>query len=761
MAKRKRERRERSVQAAHTKPNPRMAAERQTFAEQWIVESNEAALKGWEDEFPHGARTDFQKHFEKSMDELQSILLEEDPLLLLANLGYDSLFASNLEAVRPQFAKHRKLEQHHVELIQRLLLQRELSAYKPSMVGNTDKVVNLAVSATRAYVVQRLRVAEEKYGALGEIVGSTQLHTLAIRNSAYPHQFISLVDQLYAPLENKLLAHRGFTAAALVRMLFAIVKLIEERVTEFRNEVWMPIAGARSFVDVERIMESNEKIAHAASVLKPVQGDSRTFEQFQESYDEWWRTQLPQLMTLGLADCRTCYAEPITDEQLLEILHDWSIPFGTALPSNVEHIMMANDVWDKPFIRLENQQFYCPIGNLLIGFSARLIWNAAAKDPAISAALEDRKGAFLEEAIEKLFGKGFPDAQLLSGVEWADDFDNGENDVVVIIPPYMLIAEAKAHRMDIKAKRGAPGSLKESIVKLVEKPADQSEGFIAWIKRNPGVHQVKTKHGMQTIDCSSVSKFIQLGVTLEHLCPQSSNWQSLADSGIVDKKFRPVPTVRITDLECVCEILSGQIEKLHYWNRRQEIEAAHIPNDELGWLKLYLENRIMFKPSQDFLNTPMLPMFSQLLDAYFLREDTKVNVPKPRPNVPAVVHHSLKLLEEQKCEDWIGTGFIILDLWNEQQEILQQLIEAIRLGKASKTLGLSQYDCVELGSPDGEADLAICAVLYSSATSCKQIAAQVFADSSVDRIIVLGCAAIADTQPLLFVENFCRELGDE
>lgn len=690
--------------------------EQERLIKDWL----EQKMKVLMESFPAPRNTNFQNLFDVSIERLQNAVLSYEPTWLLSSLAFDHLFAFECEAFLPEAMRRPSVEQHHLELLQILILSHPREKF--GLMADPESTVALLTETCHYYLMQRINVAQEKHGNFGELVANSQAHTMAIRNFAYPQQIIDVIRHLYSPLESKIETARNFRAADIAQMLFSLVTLIEDRVSKEVDSTLAPVLILKSLAEVKGLSKENSLLMEAERALPLAIRKGWSIDMYHHVYLDWWKLRLADLMTLTASDLVKCYPGNLNIETSKDLLHKWSIGFGTHLPANHEHIMLANPIWDKPFIRLSDERYFLPIANLLIGSAPKLIWNAiCGEENNIPIDIAARKAEFLEESLEKLFRASFAPAAVLVNAEWRDEMAQGETDIVVLLPPYAFLIEAKSGNIDTKAKRGAPKSLKESIKKLVVEPSEQSAAFIGWIKRNPGRQTVSTKDGQFTLNCSEFKHFIQLNVNLEDYCPQASNWQSLSDFGIVDENLKAVPTVSLTDLSCVFELLETQSEKLHYWKRRQELESVRITSDELGWLKLYLDNRINFKPTTDFLTLPLLPFYAQFLNAYFQRDETSKEVPKPKSSVPETILEAIRLAERERIPGWLDFSFSLLDLCNEQQAILSQLIEGVAAGNASQKFGEVKFDCI-LATDEDNADILFCVATTCSDSEAERLA---------------------------------------
>ena len=117
--------------------------------------------------------------------------------------------------------------------------------------------------------------------------------------------------------------------------------------------------------------------------------------------------------------------------------------------------------------------------------------------------------------------------------------------------------------------------------------------FINFLKNNQGAHRFQTKYGTtNAFDNTTIKYYIPLGITLTNLGMISSNLKKLIKARVVNKTLEELaPSISLSDLECVFELLTLEAEKSHYLARRREFEAHfEYEGDELDLLGFYLDN---------------------------------------------------------------------------------------------------------------------------------------------------------------------------
>jgi hypothetical protein len=317
----------------------------------------------------------------------------------------------------------------------------------------------------------------------------------------------------------------------------------------------------------------------------------------------------------------------------------------------------------------------------LLGLLENFIW----EHEGLKKKYSNLRSKYLEDEIARLFSSGFPNASIYRGSLWHDpetgkDF---ENDLLVLIDSFAIIVEAKSGSISDPARRGAPDRLSRTLRELIEDPSEQALRFMALLKTNKGQRSFPTKQGAyNTFDNSKINYYVPLGVTLSHLGTIGSDLKKLIEAKIVDKKLEELaPSISVTDLESIFELLTLEAEKIHYIARRREFEA-HVAYeaDELDLLGFYLDNGFNIgdrEYSQDFFLNMTLK--SKELDPYFVATSEGISVPKPELAMTKWWRDLLKTISYRKTEGWVETCFVLLNTTKEDQEKFEKEFEKLKL----------------------------------------------------------------------------------
>jgi hypothetical protein len=325
--------------------------------------------------------------------------------------------------------------------------------------------------------------------------------------------------------------------------------------------------------------------------------------------------------------------------------------FGELALSEKDHFLLSNPVQNKPFIKLGDGHYFSSLWTVMTHMSISLFESLVAEDSKLQSKYNDYRSEYLEQEVEKLCRDAFPDAVVFAGSMWpGSDNKLFENDVLVVIDSFALIIEAKSGTVSPPAKRGATERLIKTLQGLIEEPSHQALGFINYLKANKGELVLKTKKGPHN---------------------------------------RVAPSMSLTDLHVVFDLLPGIPQKLHYLQRRREIEAnLDYFGDEIDLLAWYIDSAFALgKEEYEGSNYYQLTLKSKELDPYIIGKAKGLPIEKPAlkftPWWCAILERQVK----QKKQLWLENSFLLLNMGYEEQQsfeyMLKELIERIKKGKTT------------------------------------------------------------------------------
>ncbi len=536
--------------------------------------------------------------FEQALAKLRASMLKTDPIKLLSNLAFFGQL--HPEGTDPELEGGLPHLQLHFELVHAFSLMHDKTefgfdiAVPPPLV---QQVFDLIEQVATSFGLKGLAVAstpttdQERRRLVCQ--ATIRMHTIAVRNPGYPDQLKRLFTELIAPLDDACQAETGLRLTSLLEFLWNVIDLTESR-ANVDAQKFASVFDAPTIEDAvnayhEAYPGLKGEPAATAAILRARGTPLLEAKLFLLSHRS---ISFPEYFTLMLDDLVHCYSGSVTIDQLREVMNVWSLTFGELAGHDPEHFFLDNPVWSQPFIKLNDDEFFCPVPGVLWSFSLRLIEEFVNDKTTLKARYERRRDKFLESQVEAAFRRAFPTAQVFVGSIWNDALlgREGENDLLVVIGDVALVIEDKAGGISDKALRALPERLKSTLGDLVVKPAEQAGNFIALLERDPGPHSFRTVHGqVNEVDVSSVRRYIPISVTWETFGAFRMRWPLLQGAGLIPEGAEPTVTMSLAELETVLDVLDSEISRLHYFARRSELELnERITGDEIDLLGHYL-----------------------------------------------------------------------------------------------------------------------------------------------------------------------------
>ena len=584
-----------------------------------------------------------------------------------------------------------EIYQHYVELMQAFSLVKPRSLFPKPLLQDAEhlkddlKEIGELMQMRFLDIPEKISSDEDLHSFMLR-VGMME-HTIAVRNWAYPHQIKKVVSDLAALVKDDYERIAGVDIEKLMTALFKLVQRCEDLMNDH-------ISKLRSFAKKGNCKEMIE--AYQESFPHVIKMDSAQI-------DKMWKMcgknlkkltsmlmchadlNLEKIYTFGLDDIVLYYGDDSKRVAIRNILCQLSYKFEDLKDANVEYFILDNPIHTKPFICLDNDQFYTAIwgsfSHIIMGVFEHLI---SCDDGLINEYNSQIKPKYLEDEVERLFRSNFPTAQICRGSQWFDSESRilYENDLTVIIDTFALIIEAKSGRVTKPAKRGAPERLLETLKELIEEPSEQAHRFKALLEEKKQVHFLKSKRGEDyKIDSSKINYSIPLGVTLAQLGNISSNLKKMISAGITGKTIGQLaPSISLTDIELIFELLPLEAEKIHYFARRREIEDhLHYEGDEMDLLAFYLDHGFNIGESE-YTGDVALNMTGKSfeLNPFFIGRNEGVDVAKPELIMTTWWKDILDQIDNRKPTNWIETSYILLNSTKEDQEKFIKALDILK-----------------------------------------------------------------------------------
>ncbi len=607
---------------------------------------------------------DPEKIFNQSLEAIFEVLDNCDNRSLLCILS-ETYLTTFGHVKQPEFEQTQALSQGHIEFLQFLIAKRGNNI--PVGLPPTEEAIDILISSLYAISMAFfLRRIKEKGcpDPKDNVIESVRMHRQSVRNVGYPQQIRRIATEVLKPIDSQFEQHVGVKGTTLVQFLFSVESLIESRIREHVEKI-CPVLQAENLEEIYSELdllfpETKAKVSLAGYTLDEIRS-------FIYQHSLWFN--YPQF-TMSLADMKPLVSASVSDERLVALLDSLSANLnGLTDAIAVDEAFLNNPVLEKPFLKLGENEWLCPIPGLLAGQTLNICEKLIEDSKKLKEAEEKQRGKFLEKETSRLLKDAFPTAIVHPNVKYRikdaakGETDQGETDVLVLAPPFLLVFNCKSNCFSEEAREGAK-SIAEEIGKIVSHPAKQSKALLDELRRQGTLELVsgKNRFSISSLDYPMV---IPISVVLEPMCSLLSNLPSLQANGLIDSKTPKAPVMTVTDLEGVLEILPTEMQRMHYFLKRYDVESSKpIMSNEFGLLLLYLQTSLA-SPLDFYQELPLLPMYGSYFDPYFMEEWTKEKVQKPEQLLPAVIKHLIESLESDKPEGWRAIGVSLLDQQRE------------------------------------------------------------------------------------------------
>jgi hypothetical protein len=635
--------------------------------------------------------------FDESLARLRKSMLTTDPVKLLSNLAVYGVAQSEEAALERGI--ERPYLQLHSELIQAFALMHKQDEYAVAMVVppaliqetfDTIKLIGESYTLKGTAVASAPKTDEERRRLVSQ--AAIRAQTVAVRNLGYPDQLRRHFTHLVAPLDQASFAETGLRLTSLLEFLWNVIDLIDER---FRTDSQKQ-AGLFAATTIEDAVSAfyaayPDLTGDPAATIAILRGQGVTLESAKLflHFHPHREMSFPGYFTLTWADLISCYRGSVTIGKLRHAMDTWSLMLGDLAARDPEHFFLDNPIWSQPFIRLNDDEFFCPVAGVLWSFSLRLIEEFVSNKTSLKGRYELRRDKFLESQVDAVLRKAFPSAKVYSGSVWTDPVAgrNGENDHLVILGDVALIFEDKAGNVPDKALRAHPERLAWTLDDLVVRPAEQARNFIALLERDPGPHKFKKRRsGINEVDVSEVRLYIPVSVTWETFGAFRLRWPLLQGAGLIPENAELAVTMSLADLETVLDVLDTEIQRLHYLVRRSELDRnERVVGDEVDLLGHFLNT--------GFRGAELAPDRDELIDLTMQskRVDSVIEaLPSARPaawpgtRLTPLWQALLADLDTRRPTGWVQASLLLSSVPFAHQEQFGHVLEGVA-SKARRT----------------------------------------------------------------------------
>jgi hypothetical protein len=692
----KKKRRQSNSKSRLAKPTPWVAPKMRFFSVPSFVRPD--ATREERLQLLRGIGERAQATFDEKYPLLGSWFSEYDAVYVLSFCAY--YFFAYPEGLDPEVTGDDVFFHHYLEILQAFALYQDRALSVKPLMQDAGRLEREVREIGELMGLRLLRIPPELTSeadiAAHRLRTGMMMQTTAVRNWAYPHQLKRVVLDLAAAVRAKFASVHGVDPVALMEVLFALTEERTDLLNNHRDRVRRCLrAGNYKQVLAAYHQEFPDTI--------PVDGEQLdvVWEQVGKNKRNLLAMlichsdlRLDDIYSFSLDHADSLANPAIGREALKRLLDSYSFQFGGLREFPKDHLILGNPVLDRPFIKLTDEIYFSAVWGVIPHIALDLLEDLIWRDEQLREQYTRAKAVYLEDSLEQLVRDAFPSASIHRGSLWIDGATGKEyeNDLTVALDNFAIVFEAKSAGLTDPARRGAPRRLFETLQELIESPSDQAIRFVRHLQQNVGTIRFSTKRGAtNTIDTAALKHFIPLGVTLSHLGMLSSNLKRLIAAEVVSKPLEELaPSISITDLEAVFELLPLEVEKIHYLARRREFEAhMEYEGDELDLLALYLDTGFNIGEDEYRQDVALnMALKSKELDPYFVGSREGRSVERPSLAMTDWWKDILLRVTERKLGGWVETAFILLNTTRQDQEKFERefrkLVARMKKGDVDK-----------------------------------------------------------------------------
>lgn len=677
---------------------------------------------------------------------LKELLTSNNPLGIIAAFAAYGLRSYVSDAGVEQ-QKGLQILQHHAELLQAIMLSIPAEQWggnpitPPVMQTVFDTVPKLTEAFQFQHMLEGDKVADETQLLIRSLQERVSMHTHGVRNWGYYSDVVGLSKELFGPLDPAFREHYGFAASDLVEILRVIVAEFERRQSEHFNIL-------------KKVYTGKNVRQMARHYFKYVPGLKGTPEEFVAA--------LPGIDRKGMLVVIMSHFDLRLVERAIFIPADLAGLSGIAEPeveaalraialkpgelgeAKPEYLFLGNPCWERPVVDLD-EFFFIPIPQMAFSHIHRIM-DRLCTEAGLKDLLADCRSRFLEDKLEETFRRALPGADIRSSVKWTVGDQQFETDLLALIDRTVIIAEAKSNRLTPEGLRGAPDRVRRHVSDMVLAPSLQSARLAQLIEdARRGDADAMRVMKETNLDQGRIDRVIRVSVTLDDLSVLTSAEADFKTIGWVPADHDLAPTVLISDLGCIVDILENPLQVLHYLAERSFFQKAFdLLGDELDFLGLYLATGFNLAAMQhsavQFVPTGM----SAPLDRYYTSRDAGIRLPKPKMKLRPTFSRIITHLSETRPPGWTTIGLHLLACADaSEQALVERKLDELR-GMVRRNFRDPRHLSSLQIQPPEDRKARVMFFLFPDVMRARmrpdmeQLAAEVLAEGKVEACVVFG-----------------------
>ena len=329
---------------------------------------------------------------------------------------------------------------------------------------------------------------------------------------------------------------------------------------------------------------------------------------------------------------------------------------------------------DNPIYKINDTYILTSIVTLM--YRAKSIFEMDIhKDKRLSNEYASKKGKYLEIFTENVIRRILKDAEIFYNIEYRENKQDRECDLLVIYDQIILIIEIKGRAFKDISKKGAKKYLQQDLNDNIYKAYEQATRMEEYLKKKKNVTLRCGEKEKVVLNIQNTDKFriFKIGITLENFRTYAVQYKEFIEDVGNDMIF-----LGIGDLNFMSKYFRYQTEFIYYIFQRIKVNK-YIEKFYL-YDELYLFSEYKINNLQSILNNEAEIKYYdfnryKLFDTRF-NTNWKENILKGRVN--PLFDELIKRIEEEKTPTYSLRILELLDLDYEAQEYIYTQIQ---LGK--------------------------------------------------------------------------------
>ena len=622
--------------------------------------------------------------FRTKLQELEYRILDYDPTSLLSSLFLSKYSINIAKNYNPEIFPSTA----YIEILQALILRHRPDEFR-NRSDDFDDIYSSLHELFSSYCFKDIG-----NNSCAPIISSVKMEKLLVRGDMYPFQIKNQIQGIWGRIKTQ--KDLGFEVSDIGHVIInRIIEEVEARLHQIHSNP-----------QIQDVIKRNK----GTNIEKYNPKDLNIILEFNNKLKECFLFTIDDLIVLFTS---------LNKEHVVYILDRLSLKFGDTKEKNCEHLFLDNPVCHRPFIKLDESNYFIGIPTLLNMNGIKILEEIIKDNDRLHTKYrQDARAEFLEDSITNLMKMSFCNAQCLIGAKYQaiDDADGKvkefENDLTVIWGNWAIIIEAKASRFKASALRGSEVALNEIYKKNILYASEQANRFEQFITGNRSIKKITTAEGNVDVDFSKINKILKYNIILDNMPYDVLSCKSIVEYAEGKSlSYAPNPTITLSDLEIILDVLEQPILILDYLNKRYRLDLTDylpkINGDEMDFLGLYLSTGFNIKIDDDIdLISVSGYSYDMGIDSYYELKDTKIKISKPIMNFNRKFNFVINKILSKKnykfidcCLNLLSIPFVgknMPSLSFNQGNLLYEINEKIKVTKKKKKLSL--FYIKEIGS---------------------------------------------------------------